>query len=512
MEFSLTLQTLILLPMLCLFIGAFLTYLIGRICYNEGVPKLIGVVSLLFMLLSLLSIYWLYTKLSPPISELPLEYPTPVDSTSIFLNLKVDSLGLLIATVAALMGTIVSLYSITYMERDRGLDRYYSLLLMLVGAIVGLAFVSDVFSLYVFFELMCISSYALVAFRKDKWEPIEAGFKYIVMSVTGSILVLFGISIIFSQTGKLDFASIQTAMTSVSNNGAVNVSIILFIVGFGVKAAIVPLHTWLPDAHAAAPSGISAMLSGIVIEAGFFAMIRVLLMFSTDIGFGLILAIFAVITMTVGNLLALAQTDIKRMLAYSSVTQMGYIVLGIGLGFEYGVRAGFEGGLFHIFTHAFMKGLAFLCAGAIIYRISTRNIEEMKGIGRTMPFTAVAFSIAGLALAGVPPLSGFMSKWIIYKAGVDAAVATNNLTLVVFTAFAVANSVISLGYYLPAINTMFSSDISEKAKNAKEAPVLMLAAIGIMAVITIIIGIYPDLVLKNIGPAVDFIIKLVGGK
>jgi proton-translocating NADH-quinone oxidoreductase chain N len=510
-EFSLTLQTMILLPMLCLFVGAFITYLIGRLFYNEGVPKLIGVVSLLFMLLSLISIYWLYTKLQPPISELPLKYPTPADS-NIFLNLRVDALGLFIAAVAVLMGTIVSLYSITYMEKDRGLDRYYPLLLMLVGAIVGLAFVSDVFSLYVFFELMCISSYVLVAFRKDKWEPIEAGFKYIVMSVTGSILVLFGISILFAQTGKLDFASIQAAMTSVSNKGAVNVSIILFIVGFGVKAAIVPLHTWLPDAHAAAPSGISAMLSGIVIEAGFFAMIRVLLMFSKDIGFGLILAIFAVITMTVGNLLALVQTDIKRMLAYSSVTQMGYIVLGIGLGFEYGARAGFEGGLFHIFTHAFMKGLAFLCAGAIIYRIATRNIEDMRGIGRKMPFTAVAFSIAGLALAGVPPLSGFMSKWIIYKAGVDAAVVSNNLTLVVFTAFAVANSVISLGYYLPAINTMFSSDISEKAKNTKEAPTIMLAAIGIMAVITVIIGIYPDLVLKNIGPAVDFIVKLIGGR
>jgi multicomponent Na+:H+ antiporter subunit D len=219
------------------------------------------------------------------------------------------------------------------------------------------------------------------------------------------------------------------------------------------------------------------MLSGIVIQSGFFAMVRTLLIFSgTSLtqNFGFTLAIFGLITMTVGNLMALVQTDLKRMLAYSSVTQMGYILVGIGLAFEFGeiARAGLEGGLFHILTHAFMKGLAFLCAGAIIYRVGTRDIRKMKGIGRTMPLTALAFAIAGLSLAGVPPLSGFMSKWLIYKVGLDIGGWG-----LFFTGMAVFNSILSLGYYLPAINTFFF---------AKET-------------------------LRIVDPAVEFMLGLMGG-
>jgi len=201
------------------------------------------------------------------------------------------------------------------------------------------------------------------------------------------------------------------------------------------------------------------------------------------------------------------------MLAYSSVTQMGYILVGIGLAFEFGeiARAGLEGGLFHILTHAFMKGLAFLCAGAIIYRVGTRDIRKMKGIGRTMPLTALAFAIAGLSLAGVPPLSGFMSKWLIYKVGVDIYPQIGSWGLII-TGIAVFNSILSLGYYLPAINTFFfAKETSELAKKAKEVPLSMLIAICIMVAITILLGIAPMFGLRIVEPAVELMLGLMGG-
>ncbi|MBP1662456.1 MAG: NADH-ubiquinone oxidoreductase, chain, partial [Thermoplasmatales archaeon] len=304
--------------------------------------------------------------------------------------LRMDSLAVFLGLIALLLGTIVNIYSIIYMKNDAGQEYYYTLLQLMVAGILGIGLATDLLVLYLFFEMMSIPSYALVVFRRHEWMAIEAGMKYIVMGAVGSAFAFFGISLVYVQTGTLSYNGLVGMLISTP---LLQTALLFLIIGFGVKAAIVPLHTWLPDAHSAAPSGISAMLSGIVIGAGFFTLLRALLIFTgSSLPVGELLIIIALLTMSVGNIMAYsqlthAQSDIKRILAYSSVAQMGYIILGIGVGLAYGIRIGYEGGLFHIMTHAFMKGLAFLCAGAIIHELGTRYLDEMDGIGLSMKLT-----------------------------------------------------------------------------------------------------------------------------
>jgi proton-translocating NADH-quinone oxidoreductase chain N len=398
------------------------------------------------------------------------------------------------------------------MKNDKGQEYYYALLLLMVAGIVGIGLATDFLVLYLFFELMSIPSYALVVFHRHEWMAIEAGMKYIVMGAVGSAFAFFGISLVYFQTGTLDF-NILVGM--LRTTPILQAALLFLIIGFGVKAAIVPLHTWLPDAHSAAPSGISAMLSGIVIGAGFFTMLRSLLIFTgTGLAVGELLIIMALITMSVGNLMAFSQLshkqiDLKRILAYSSVAQMGYIILGVGVGLAYGIRTGYEGGLFHIMTHAFMKGLAFLCAGAMIHQLGTRYLDEMEGIGLSMKVTGFAFALSLLALAGVPPLSGFMSEWMVFSCSI-MTYSVIGWWGIAIAVIALLNALLSLGYYLPIIKTLYLPAERKGISKAHDPSSTMLLAIGILAALTIILGVWPELGLKAVKPAVDILMSLGG--
>jgi proton-translocating NADH-quinone oxidoreductase chain N len=485
----------LLLPIATLLAGALVSYLCARLLPR---PKFTGFVSLLFLIAAGVQLSMLY-----PGSVL---LTWSIGGAQTYL--QANSLAIFLGLVAVGLGALVSIFSVSYMEKSEGLGRYYALLLIMIAGIVGIGFAGDLFNMFVFFEVMAIPSYVLVAFEKDKWEPIEAAMKYIVMSVFGSLIALLGISMIFMYTGSLDLAvlaQLTAGMDPLKAIGAVG----LIIIGFGVKAAIVPLHTWLPDAHSAAPSGISAMLSGVIIEAALIAMIKALAVLP-GIDSGVVLIIFGIVSMFVGNFMAMVQRDLKRMLAYSSIAQMGYILLGIGLAFAYlssGGDYGFRGGFLHILNHAVMKGGAFLCAGAILHSIGTRDLEEMRGIGRKLPLVGVAFAFFGLALAGVPPLNGFISKFFICKAGVDAG-GWGIVAMVLL----IVNSLLSLCYYLPAINKiLFSREISEKAREAKGIPVSMAVPIIIMVILIVMLGVYPELGLKIVDPVVSFMMASLGG-
>ncbi|MCX6664910.1 MAG: proton-conducting transporter membrane subunit [Euryarchaeota archaeon] len=424
--------------------------------------------------------------------------------------LKMDALSVLLSMITLVLGTVVCLYSVKYMEHDHGQEYYYSLLLLMIAGIIGIGLATDLLVLYLFFELMSIPSFALVAFRRNEWMAIEAGMKYIIMSAMGSALAFFGISLVYLQTGTLSFSELNGFLTTTP---LLQIAMIFFILGFGVKAAIVPLHTWLPDAHSAAPSGISAMLSGIVIGAGFFTLIRALLIFTgTSLPVGELLIVLALLTMTVGNIMAFVQSthkkvDLKRILAYSSVAQMGYIILGVGVGFAYHIQTGYQGGLFHLMTHAFMKGLAFLCAGVLIHQIGTRYLDEMKGVGLSMKFTGFVFALSLLSLAGVPPLSGFMSEWLIFSGSIQtySIIGWWGIAIAVI---ALVNALISLGYYLPIIRTLYLAPTQIKNSICEPSRVMMLA-MAILAALTIILGIWPELGLQIVKPAVDAL--MIGG-
>ena len=396
--------------------------------------------------------------------------------------LRVDALSVFAAAIFLAMGFLVTVYSLKYMERDTGLSLYYTLLLAMITGMLGVVAAGDFFTLFVFWEFMCIPSYVLVAFRKQQWEPVEAGFKYLVMSSAGSATILYGMSILYGLTGTLNFAQLSVVMTSAAANVWGYVSLAFILIGFGVKASMFPLHTWLPDAHPAAPSSISALLSGIVIKAGAYGIIRTLFMIFLPSRFSwqIALAVFAALTMTYGNFAALLQKDIKRLLAYSSIAQMGYILFAISTTTSYGLTAG----LMHTMNHALMKGLLFLCAGAFIYRAGTRNLDELKGIGHKMPLTAVIFTVAALSISGVPPLNGFVSEFMIVYAGVNAG-------MLAFTVVMLINILLGFAYYLRLIKIIVWSTPTENVKKVKRAPALMLLPMALMTLSCIIIGLYP---------------------
>ena len=485
---SLTILTLPLVPLVA---GAVLSVAVGRTAGRRGgsIAGLVAVIALSIAFLQLLALSY------PPVGP---ERIMGLGET----QLRADGLGVYLGLIATGLGVAVAVYSLAAERRAHGRPAYASLLLLLVAGIVGIGLSGDLFNLYVFFELMALSSYALVAFHRDAMEAVEAGMKYLVMSAAGSLLALLGIGFLYLATGTLDLDLLaQTRLDS----GTAAVAASLLIAGFGVKAAVVPLHTWLPDAHAAAPSGISAMLSGVVIQAGLIAMVRSLAVFgvggTSAISVGILLALLGVVSMTVGNLTAMHQKDVKRMLAYSSVAQMGYILLGVGVGLEYAIPLALTGALFHVLSHALMKGGAFLAAGALQGAWGTRDLDGLRGTGRRLPLAGVPFAIFAVGLAGAPPMVGFPSKLFIASGSAQAG----GWLGVFFVVALVANSVLSLSYYVPAISLLFSKAEGQTEPRHVVGRGFLVPIVG-MAVLAILFGLWPAPILAAVEPAVRSIL------
>ena len=456
------------------------TPLMGWLETKIHLKKLCGVYVAAGLILSGLSLHELFVKaLSGPVT-------LPVKASSFSSCLVIDRLSIFMALIFTILGLLATVYSIEYMKEDNGIPFYYTLLSAMTCGMLGVAFAGDFFTLFVFWELMCISSYALVAFRKHEWEPIEAGLKYLVMSSAGSASILFGISLLYGLTGTLSFTQTSSMAVNSSIWGYVSLSFILL--GFGVKAAIFPLHMWLPDAHPAAPTPISALLSGIVIKTGVYAIIRSLFSIYSPINSSWQAALMAIsiLTMSYGNLAALLQDDIKRLLAYSSIAQMGYILFAVSTATtQANAVLGLTAALMHIMNHALMKCLLFLCAGAFIYRAGTRSLARLSGIGRRMPLTAVTFAIGALAISGIPPLNGFISELMIIYSGIRC-------NAYIPTVILLANILLGFAYYLRLIKIIIWSSPSGRLNKAHEAPFLMLIPLILLALACVAIGIYPS--------------------
>jgi proton-translocating NADH-quinone oxidoreductase chain N len=426
----------------------------------------------------------------------------PAVITFASLPLTVDGLSLLLAAVVLALGTLAVLFSGPYMAGEVGEEKFYAMLVALVGVIIALGHAGDLFNLWIWFEAMAISSVLLVVFYREQQGSLEAGVKYVMQSAVGSVLVLIGIALVLAETGSVDLAAIHnSARPSLALLAAGG----LFVVGFGVKVAIVPFHTWLPDAHTQAPSGISAMLSGIVIEAGLIALLRSLGALSgVSNSWGLLFMVFGALNMLVGNLMALRQTQVKRLLAYSSLSHIGYMVFGLGIAIAAGQAAGAQGGLFHLLNHGLMKGLAFLAAGALLYTLHTAQgdhspltTSDLAGTAQRYPLTALALSLAVLGLGGLPPLAGFMSKWQIFVAGFS----THNFVVAALVIFAALNSVLSLAYYAPMVNMVYRKTPSAAVRQGAAMPVTMNVTMALLVLAVVAIGLWPNLVAWLTEPA-----------
>lgn len=402
--------------------------------------------------------------------------------------LRADPGALLVASVALGLGALVAIYSGRYMERDLRYQYYYPLLLLLVTGLVGMVFAADLFNLYMFCELMSIATYILVAFRRTIDTAVEAGFKYLVMGSVGAVTILLGISFIYRETGTLVLGKTTGWPGTWTRAG-----LACILVGLGIKSGIVPLHTWLPDAHGRAPSSVSAMLSGIVIQSAFYVLLRV----SLELGFpahdlGTLLIVLSLFNMTLGNGLALVQTNTKRLLAYSTIAQMGYVMLSVGIGLRYGIPAAIQAGFFLLLAHAVMKGSAFLCKGACHFYYNATTVSQLRGTATRLPLVAAVFSVALAGLAGVPPLAGFASKWFVLSGGLQATSMLGYSGLAVF----LLNSLLSLGYYLPLIGTLFAREPPEileasEASQVRISPWMILPLI-VLGGLVLAIGVYPQ--------------------
>ncbi len=418
------------------------------------------------------------------------------------ISLCFDGISLLLAGVTLALGTLVVLYSGTYLKAEPGQEKLYAILVAMTGLIIGLGCACDLFNLWIWFEAMAIASYLLVAFYHQRSLSLEASIKYLVQSATGSVLVLIGISLVLMETGTVNLAEIRNYS---GNSPALLAAGALFIIGFGVKAALVPMHTWLPDAYSQAPSGISAILAGVVTEAGLVAMLRVLAALSaiTTI-WGPVLMGFGAVNMLAGNLLALRQKQVKRLLAYSSLTQIGYMMAGFGIAIYAQQLNGAEGGLFQLLNHGMMKGLAFLAAGALLYTLHIASgdhgaltVDELSGAAQRYPLVAIAFSLAVLGLGGIPPLAGFMSEWQIVASGFE----TSNALIVLLVIFIALNSILSLAYYAPLVNAIYRRGQSTAVRLGSPVPISMTIPLVGLSIFVVLVGIWPTLTSWLISPA-----------
>lgn len=470
-----------LFPIILPLITAILILLVGRCRENK---ILIGSISTsgLFMVI--------YFSLSNLIESL--KNPIHLNFYNGGTIIAIDALSALISLISSTLGAIISLYSIGYLE-DKRVTEFYFLFLLMISALNGVSYSGDLVTLYVFTEFLAVTAYILVAFYRNK-ESIEASYKYIIMGSIGAAFVLFALSFIYILEGTTDLTKLNGALED-QPPIAYYFLFIMFILGFGVKSAMFPFHTWLPDAHSAAPSGVSAMLSGIVIEAELFALIKTLVsifykdpIFPFDNIMMVFLFIIAAFTMIVPNLTALVQEDIKRMLAYSTVYNVGLMLVGIAIGTPFAIAAT----IFHILNHGIAKATMFICAGSFIKEGETREIEELTGIGTKMKVTGITFSIGAFYIAAFPPLAMFWSKLFLIQASIGSSQQLDWIGFIL-AILIVINSVISIGYYYGVLvrkMVIISEDqISDKISKVLEKNKAIIASEVIFLALMLLISI-----------------------
>lgn len=388
-----------------------------------------------------------------------------------------DKLSLMVALLVTGMAGLVAVYSLGYIKERR--HRYYCLLSLMTIGMLGVSLTGDIFNLYVFFEIFSISSYALVAFFLDN-RAIEGAFKYLVAGSFSTSLLLLGIALLYGCTGTLNMADLSSKVLQAP---ALIAPLALLIAGFGLKAAMVPFHFWKPDAIEGTPSPIGAIFTAVCASIGVYCIMRVLFIFSL-VHFNLLLIAFGTVTMVVGAIMAFMQDNVKRLLAYSSVSQIGYILLALGLGTYLGASAG----LYQLLNNALAKALLFLSIGVAILHTGREGLSNLSVRSNIL---MACFGIGALSVIGIPPIAGFASKYMIYLAAweVSPPLAVVSIIVAVFT----------LAYYLKAFSCVFLNPVGRR--EIRRIPNTMLVPIIILAALCLLLGVLPQLGLYMVEPA-----------
>lgn len=406
---------------------------------------------------------------------------------------RIDQLGRLFALLASLLWIMTSFYSFEYMTHENRVRQFYTFFILTLGVTLGLSFSGNLFTLYIYYELLTLCTFPLVIHAASE-EALTSGKKYMIYSFTGATLIVFGMMILYSVTGTMNFVprGIFTSLDGL-DQGLLLMSFIAMFLGFGVKAALVPFHSWLPSAMVA-PTPVSSLLHAVaVVKSGIFSLIRITyFVFGAEavrtLGAQKYLIPFVVITVVMGSLLALHQDHLKKRLAYSTISQLGYIILGILLLNPNGLL----GAMLHLINHATIKITLFFIVGAIAHQTGNKYIHQISGLGRKMPITFICYTVAAVSLIGIPPTNGFVSKWFLGIGALDA----NNLFYILILLF---SAFLTAAYLLPVSVTAFfgkDSSIEDGAEiPSLEPKKMMLMPIVILTVVVGLLGLFPNIII-----------------
>ncbi|NIA10324.1 MAG: hypothetical protein GWP10_11510 [Nitrospiraceae bacterium] len=397
------------------------------------------------------------------------------------INLVFSPFTGFLATLMIGMGFIIWIYSYRFKNVDfEEAKKYFILFLMLVTGSVGIVLTGDIFNQFVFIEITSISAYALTAFYKER-DSAEASFKYLMIGSLSSMFLLLAIILIYSQLGTLNMADIASKAHLMKPEFKI-LAVIFFIVGLGIEAEIFPLNGWAPDAYSQAPGPVGAAFAGIVAKAGVYALIRIIFTLFDVSGTHQFLIVIGLTTMIIAEMAAIKQDRLKRMLAYSSLGQMGLVLVAFGIGTEEGIFAA----LFLIVNHAVSKTLLFLSGSYLVYNSTNKYISEISGMGRILPLTSLLFALGALAVVGMPPFSGFWSKFYMLSAA-----AHSNMLLII--ALILSVSLIELVYYFRVVNRVyfFKKESDIKPKKPTVNAIIAMVTLGL---IILVIGFYPDVI------------------
>ncbi|NPA75710.1 MAG: NADH:ubiquinone oxidoreductase [Euryarchaeota archaeon] len=445
----------------------------------------------------------------------------PPDSGGIPVRIifTIDGMSAFTALISATLGLVVGIYSVGSEKFQTAQEKFFALLLLLVVGMMGMALTGDIFNFFVFLEINSLAAAALVSYHLNKGKAVEAAFKYAVVSSIGALMILFAIAILYGEYDALNMAMIAQRMYQTGFSTYDMIAMTLILVTLAMKCGAVPMHYWVPDGYGEAPGGTSAILV-VASQASLYGLFRmsftVFGLSANTSSLGWFMIILGLLSMFIGVTMAFLQHDIKRLMAYHAVSQTGYMLLGVGVGLatlgtaafnQYGLYA-MEGGIFHIINHALYKGLLFLTAGAIIYRVGTSDLNKMGGLAHSMKFTAVFFLIGAFAIAGIPPFNGFASKLMIYE-----SVYQLNPFLAIVAAIV---SMLTLASFLKVFHSAF---LGPKIYDVKEVPKSMLFAMSILAFFIILFGIFPNIAIHYlVAPAahalanpLGYITKVLGG-
>ena len=404
-----------------------------------------------------------------------------------------DTFGGLFAIAVLIVAIMTTVGSFNFMRKQSHTAVYYSLILLSSIGMVLVAYSTDLVMLFVAWELMSIPTYVLAGFLKKDPSSNEAALKYFLFGALASAIIIFGISIAYGLTGSTNIGEVIQGFSTLDSQmiPLALLSIAMFIAGFGFKMGLVPFHMWLPDTYEGSPPTITALLAAGTKKVGFAAALRIIVMGTVvlNLDWTFALGVIAVMTMTIGNIAAVMQKNLARMLAYSSIGHAGYILIGLAVApFS---PMGIQGTLFHILNHAVMKGAAFIAVAGIVTTLAITNVDKLKGLARKMPITSLGLVVCLLALAGVPPLNGFWSKLVLFGAALDAGVVASWAPWLAVAG--VLNSALSLAYYGWLIRKMYFE--GEHEKRVKE-PKSIIAVMIFSVIFIVTIGVYPEPILQ----------------